>query len=79
MESMLIDLEDLKIVKRAGHLECGCWADLEWSDKSTYLGPFMHKTFAQFQERQLMVLYKNTFGKDLPLQPYSEMLKEVLF
>lgn len=79
MESMLIDLEELKIVKRSGHLECGCWADLEWSDKSVYIGPFMHKTFSQFQERQLMTLYKNTFGKDLPLQPYNEMLREVLF
>ena len=79
MEYLLIDLEGLRIVKRAGHLECGCWADLDWSHTSTYIGPFMQKTFSQFQERQLMALYKNTFGEELTLRPYPEMLREVLF
>jgi len=71
---MLIDMTNLKILKRGCLYSCGHWGDLIAADVATYVGPFQNKTFSQFQEKQLMTLYKNSFGEELSFGPYQEML-----
>jgi hypothetical protein len=73
---VVIDLETPKIVKRTNDYRAATlWADTDFAMKSTHVSDLCVRAFSCLTELSLMRLYKNTFGEDLGLRPYGEMLR----
>jgi len=73
---IVIDLENPKVVKRTNDYRAATlWADTDFATKSTHVSDLCVRAFSCLTELSLIKLYKNTFGEDLGLRPYADMLR----